>query len=166
MEPQSQDIPPAVALLRHAVATLAYRSAKTLRDAPEGFCKFRASEGTRTPVEIRAHMGDLLDWALSVADGAPKFSSSAPMPWAQECARYFDALEAIDQRLGSGQELQRRPERIFQGPIADALTHTGQIALLRRMFGSPMRGENYYVAPITPGRVGMEQGAPGMEFDD
>jgi hypothetical protein len=156
--------PAAQALLRHALATLAYRSAKTLRGAPEGFGDFRAFEGARTPVEILAHMGDLLDWGLSVADGEPKWTSSKPLAWEQECDRYFATLKALDQRLAAREPIQRRPERIFQAPIADALTHTGQLALLRRLYGSPIRGENYYVAPITAGRVGPDQGDPGMEL--
>jgi hypothetical protein len=110
-------------------------------------------------------MGDLLDWALSIVNGAQKWHDSTPLAWDAECARYFDALEALDRRLGSGEPLQRKPEKIFQGPIADALTHTGQIAMLRRAFGSPIRGENYYMAPIAAGRVGADQGDPGMEFD-
>lgn len=157
--------PQSMALLRHTVATLAYRSAKALRGAPDGFASFQPSQTIRTPVEILAHMGDLIEWALTIAEGTPKWKNSTPLTWEQECGRYFGALEALDRYLASDQPLHRRPERIFQAPIADALTHTGQIALLRRMAGSPVRGENYYVAPVEVGRVGADQGKPGMEFD-
>ena len=153
-----------VTMLRHAVATLAYRSAKAVRDAPEGFCKFKAGEGIRTPVEILAHMGDLLDWALSIANGAPSWTPATPQPWDHERARYFAALAALDARLASPEPLGRKPERILQAPIVDAMTHVGQLTLLRRMAGSPIRAENYYVAPIKAGRVGLDQEPPGMEF--
>ena len=152
-------------LLRHAVATLAYRSAKVLRNAPEAFGEYRASEGSRTPVEILAHMSDLLDWALSLAEGAPEWHDTPPTDWRTECQRYFAALAALDERLGSAEELGRGAERIFQAPIADALAHTGQLALLRRQVGSPVRGENYYVASITAGQVGPDQPPPRIEFD-
>ena len=160
----SESSPDSVALLRHAVATLAYRSAKALRDAPEGFGEFSPGDGLRTPVQVLAHMGDLLDWALSIANGAPKWAPAAPQHWDKECERYFAALAALDERLASAEPLGRKPERLLQAPIADALTHTGQLTMLRRLAGSPIRAENYYVAPIQAGRVGPDQGPPGMEF--
>ena len=80
-------------------------------------------------------------------------------------ARVFAALEAFDRRLGSGAPLGFPAEKIFQGPIADGLTHVGQIAMLRRMAGYKMRGENYFAAKIEAGRVGAAQAAPVIEFD-
>ena len=152
-----------VELLRHTLATLAYRAAKTCRGAPEGFGEFSIFEGARTPGEVLAHMGDLMEWARSIAEGAPMWKDSDPLPWEEECDRFFAAVEALDARLAA-EPPGRRPERIFQAPIADALTHTGQIALMRRVAGAPVLGENYYVAPIEIGRVGSEQGPPGLEF--
>jgi hypothetical protein len=152
-------------LLRHTVATLAYRGGKTVRDAPPEFAEFRLSPTSRTPLEILAHVGDLLDWALLLADGRHEWHMSAPRPWDEEVARFFAALEAFDQRLGSGHTLGCPAEKLFQGPIADALTHVGQLAMLRRVAGCPMRGENYFRADIAAGRVGPEQTAPAAEFD-
>ncbi len=156
---------PNIHLLRHSVAILAYRGGKSLRNAPAEFAKFKASPTTRTPVEILAHIGDLLDWALCHAQGKSKWRNSKPKKWEKEVARFFAALEKFDQYLASGTSLGCPPEKLFQGPIADALTHIGQIAMLRRMAGSPIRGENYYGADITEGRVGLDQSAPGVEFD-
>jgi len=155
----------AVQMLRHTVATLAYRGGKALRGAPAGFAQFRGAATTRTPGEILAHIGDLLDWALCLADGKYEWHDSTPLPWEQEVARFFAALKALDTRLASGAELGFPAEKIFQGPIADALTHVGQIAMLRRMSGSPVRGESYFRAQIAAGRVGPDQEAPGYEFD-
>lgn len=154
-----------IAMLRHTVATLAYRGGKALRGAPAEFADFRAAEGTRTPGHILAHIGDLLDWALAMADGRKDWHDSPPARWEQGSARFFAALEAFDARLASGEPTAVPAEKIFQGPIADALTHVGQIAMLRRMAGCPIRGENYFVAEVSAGRVGAEQAPPRREFD-
>ncbi len=151
-------------LLRHTVATLAYRAGKALRGAPPEFAGYRADTQGRSPVEILAHMGDLFDWALSIANGQERWHTSEPLPWDQEVHRFFAALQAFDDRLAGGPPLAVPAERLFQGPIADALNHTGQIAMLRRMAGCPMGGENYYVAEITTGRVGVDQAAPRKVF--
>lgn len=152
-------------LLRHTLATLAYRGGKTLRDAPENFASFSVGETTRTPTQILAHIADLLDWAFSLAEGQQKWNDSKPLSWEQEVARYFAGLKRLDDFLASGAPLARTCEKIFQGPIADALTHVGQIAMLRRLAGSPVRGENYHRAEIEAGRVGPEQSETRVEFD-
>jgi hypothetical protein len=152
-------------LLRHTLATLAYRGGKAVRDAPPGFAAFRLSEGGRTPAEILAHVGDLFDWALSLAQGRQAWKDSAPLPWGAEVARFFAALERFDAVLASDAALASPAEKLFQGPIADALTHVGQITMLRRLSGAPIKGENYFQAEIAAGRVGPQQAAPRKEFD-
>jgi len=152
-------------MLRHTVATLAYRAGKALRGAPPEFASFRTAAGTRTPLEILAHRGDLLDWAVGMADGKHEWHPAPPASWDQETARFFAALEAFDQRLASPAPLGSPDGKLFQGPIADALTHVGQINILRRMAGCPVRGENYFAAQIAAGRVGPDQAAPVVEFD-
>lgn len=156
---------PARAFLRHALATLAYRGGKAVRAAPSGFAGFRAGATSRSAGEILAHVGDLMDWALRLCEGRHVWSDSPPRDWPEECARCFAGIAALDARLAGPQPLATTPERLFQGPIADALTHVGQIALLRRLAGAAVRGENYYKADIASGRVGPEQAAPGVEFD-
>jgi hypothetical protein len=152
-------------LLRHAVATLAYRGGKALRDAPQGFRDYRIGEATRTPGEILAHVGDLLDWSIWMTRGEYRWHDSEPLDWQDEVDRFFARLEALDARLATEIDAGFPPEKIFQGPIADALTHVGQIAMLRRLAGSPVRGENYFRAEIETGRVGKEQAAAVREFD-
>ena len=149
-----------ITLLRHTVATLAYRGGKALRGAPPEF----AGYGSRTPGQILAHICDLFDWALTLVNGAQAWHDSQPRSWDADIARFFAALEAFDRRLVSGVPLAVEPERLFQGPVADALTHVGQIAMLRRMAGCAMSGENYFVAKIEAGRVGADQAAPVREF--
>src|ERR1700681_4847890 len=151
-------------LLRHSLATLAYRAGKTLRGAPDSFAAFGAGEKGRTPANILAHMGDLFDWALSIAQGKQAWHDSTPLPWSQEVERFFKTLQVFDDYLASDEPLAAPPEKLFQGPVADALTHTGQIAILRRMAGCPIRAENYFRAEIVAGRVGHDQAAPVREF--
>ena len=151
-----------LSFMRHAVATLAYRAGKALRGASPEFANFPGA--TRTPVQILAHMGDLFDWAVGLADGRHDWHNFTPQPWDQEVERFFAALAAFDRRLASGTPLGCSAEKLFQGPIADALTHTGQLAMLRRMAGCPMKGENYFKAEIRTGEVGMAQAAPRAEF--
>jgi hypothetical protein len=152
-------------LLRHTVATLAYRGGKAVTNAPEGFDRFRVNESTRTPGQILAHIGDLLDWGLSIASGQQKWHDSKPLAWNDEIARFYASLEAFDAYLASDQPSHAPAEKLFQGPVADALTHVGQIAMLRRMAGGPMKGENYYRAEIESGRVGADQSSRRVEFD-
>jgi hypothetical protein len=110
-------------------------------------------------------MGDLLDWGLSMAKGAQRWQNAPVQPWDADCTRFFAALEAFDDYLASDAPLGTSLDRLFQGPVADALTHTGQIAMLRRLAGAPVRGENYARAEIERGKVGAEQAKPGFEFD-
>ena len=152
-------------LLRHTLATLAYRGGKAISNAPDHFAAFRVFETTRTPAEILAHIGDLLDWALRTVQGEQIYKRSSPLPWEEESARFFAALKALDSYLASDATLGYSAEKIFQGPIADALTHVGQIALLRRMAGAAVRGESYFRAEIESGRVGADQSTKRMEFD-
>jgi hypothetical protein len=152
-------------LLRHTVATVAYRGGKTVRGAPATFATFRAGDTTRTPAAILAHVGDLFDWALSIASGAQAWNNSTPLAWDDEIARFFATLHRFDEYLASDAPLACQPEGLFQGPIADALNHIGQLAMLRRLAGTPIKGENYYRADIAPGRVGADQTPPRREFD-
>ena len=152
-------------LLRHTLATLAYRGGKAVRNVPTGFADFHAYESSRTPGQILAHIGDLMDWGLSIARGKQTWKDSQPLPWGEETTRFFAALKSFDDYLASDELLHTPAERLFQGPVADALTHVGQIAMLRRMAGGPVKGENYFAADIAGGRVGSDQVAAKKEFD-
>lgn len=151
-------------LLRHTVATLAYRGSKAIRDSGEDFGAFTCGPDTRTPLQILAHIGDLLEWGLSLAKGEQIWRNSSGESWSEETARFHACLEDFDNFLASETELRAPVERLFQGPIADPLTHVGQIAMMRRLAQTPMRGENYYVADVITGITGPDQPAPKKEF--
>jgi hypothetical protein len=152
-------------LLRHAVATVAYRGGKALRGAPASFATVRVSSTSRSAGEILAHIGDLYDWALSMAAGTPQWHASAPLDWDREVDRFFTVLERFDNYLASEHPLGTTPHKLLQGPVADSLAHIGQLAMLRRVGEAPVRGENYFQADIIIGRVGNDQAAPRREFD-
>lgn len=153
------------ALLRHTVATVAYRGGKAVRGAPASFAGFSGDGSARDAVTILAHLGDLYDWALSQAKGAEAWNNSTPLEWDREAERFFSALQRFDDYLGSDAPLSVTPEKLFQGAIADSLTHIGQLAILRRLAGARMKSENYARADIVAGRVGDQQTTPKREFD-
>jgi len=156
---------PEIDFLRHTLATLAYRAEKVLRNAPPDFGALRFAAETRTAAQILAHMCDLMDWALWLAKGKHVWRDSSPGEWEADVDRFFAALVALDAFFVSGVASGAPPARLFQGPIADALTHVGQIAVMRRVAGAPVRGENYFRAEIVPGRAGADQSARRVEFD-
>jgi hypothetical protein len=151
--------------LRHTLATLAYRGGKVVRDAPPGFGETRVYESARSAIQVLAHIGDLLDWAAALAAGKEVWHDTAPQSWEDQVKRFFDGLSRFDHILASDTPLKCPEHKLFQGPIADALWHVGQIAALRCLAGSPVRGENYFKAEIVIGRVGPEQSARRSEFD-
>lgn len=153
------------ALLRHTLATVAYRGGKAVANAPATFAAFRAGETARTPAQILAHIGDLFDWALELAKGQYSWHDSTPLPWEQEVARFFAGLQKFDEYLASDAPLGAPVEKLFQGPVADALTHVGQLTMLRRLASTPIKGENYFKAEIISGRIGTEQSTTRVEFD-
>jgi hypothetical protein len=141
--------------MRHALAALAYRASRALEGAPDEFGVFGGCD--RTPAQILAHMGDLFDWALSSAEGRQRWQNSEPLPWAQEKARFFAALTAFDAYLAGPEPVHAELERLLQGPVADAINHVGQLAMMRRLAGYKIHGENFYVADIKAGQTGAEQ---------
>jgi hypothetical protein len=152
-------------LLRHTVATLAYRAEKALRDAPDGFAELRISETSRTPLEVLAHMCDLMTWGERMARGTYKWEPVTVDSWPAAVERFFTTLAAFDAALAERPEVTYPAEVIFQGPIADGLTHVGQLAMLRGTIAAPVRPESYARADITVGRVGREQSSDRSEFD-
>ena len=152
-------------LLRHALATVAYRASRVVLDPPAGYADLSVGPTTRTPRQIVAHIGDLMDWALSHARGAHEWHMSTPLAWNDEVTRMFGAIERLDAYLATDAPLGWPVDHLMQAPIADALTHVGQLAMLRRLAGSPVHGEHYGDADITVGRVGRDQPAPRMVID-
>ena len=153
------------ALVRHLLATLAYRAAKVLRGAPPDFAHRSFGDHTRQPVRILAHMADLMAWAVRFADDDMLWKPEGSDDWDVEMRRFFDRLGALDAALAAERPFRGSLEKLIQGPLADALTHVGQLAMLRGMAGLPVRPESYPRADIVAGRVGPDQAPPGREFD-
>ena len=152
-------------MLRHLLATLAYRAAKVLRDVPIEFGQFQAGLAARRPVQIVAHMGDLMSWGIALARGEHVWKAEGSGDWNIEVNRFLDRLAGLDQALEAGALPPGAEEKLIQGPLTDALTHVGQLAILRGLAGCPVRPESYARAEIVAGRVGLAQAAPVREFD-
>ncbi|MEO7158491.1 MAG: hypothetical protein ABI039_13065 [Vicinamibacterales bacterium] len=152
-------------VLRHLAATLAYRAAKVLRDVPPSFSQQAFGSATRQPVRIIAHMADLMTWGVSMAAGGKEWKPAGGEDWQTEVDRFYAGLAAFDAALATEGEFTGSIEKLIQGPLADALTHVGQLAMLRGMAGAPVKPESYARAVITPGRVGIDQEKPRAEFE-
>src|ERR1700674_2620494 len=139
--------------LRHTVATVAYRGGKAARGAPPSFAHFTTGDSPRTPAHILTHLGDLFDLALRLAKGEQVWKDSVALEWDREVARFHSALQRFDDYLASDKPLLESVAKLFQGPVADALTHVGQLAMMRRLAGAKMKSENYFNADIVAGRV-------------
>jgi hypothetical protein len=140
-------------LFRHLVATLAFRARVAVSDAKPDFATFKINETVRTPGEILAHLGDLLEGSLVLMKGEFVVLNSAPLAWEDETKRFFSAVKEFDAYLASEAPLAQPIEKVMQGPIADALTHVGQIIMLRRVAGDPVKSESYFTAEIIPWRM-------------
>ena len=151
-------------VLRHVVATLAYRASKVVRDAPADFAHASFGSSTRQPVHIVAHMGDLLDWAVSLTRGEYVWAAKGSDDWDAEVARFFARLADLDANLHEPLPSEA-VAKLIQGPLADALTHVGQLAMLRGMHGAAIRPESYARAAIAEGQVTIDQPAAVREFD-
>ena len=154
-----------IRLLRHTLATLAYRGGKVLREFPVEAAERRFAPALRTPRELVSHLADLMEWARSLTEGESRWQAGDSPDWQSACARFFAGLAALDHALAQADPRSRPPGQIFQGPIADALTHVGQLALLRGAFGAPVKPESFARAEIEVGRVGREQAPARFEFD-
>ncbi len=152
-------------MVRHLLATMVYRATRAIQNAPVEFGVFCAREGSRTPIQILSHMSDLCDWALSMARGQEKWRDAVPQSWDSEVSRFYSCVRALDDYLAGPSAVSCSIRRLMQGPVADAVSHVGQLAMLRRISGNPIRGENFFKADIEAGRVGPDQPAPRRQFD-
>jgi hypothetical protein len=150
--------------LRQLAATLAYRAAKVLRDVPPSFATYRIAPNARTAVEIVAHMGDLMKWGISLAKGDYAWKAEGSDDWDREVNRFFTLLGELDVHVAD-HYFNGSVEKLIQGPLADALTHVGQLSMMRGAAGMPVKPESYARAEIVAGRVGRDQTAAKAEFD-
>lgn len=146
--------------LKHFLAALAYRTQKALRDAPDTFADFRAKPGVRTPHEILSHMTGVITYAATFLVGGESFPEKKPS-FREEIDRFHEALENLGNLLNGDKPIKgTTPDRILQGPLSDAMTHAGQLILLRRLYGSPVPPENFIKAAINADNLGPKQPDP------
>ena len=148
------------AMLRHFLAALAYRTQKALRDAPAWFALFDEGHQTRNPRELVSHMTSVLGYARTFFVGGRYHPEPLPTMDA-EVERFHEMLGDLARHLEQGTPFMgTTPEQMLQGPFADAMTHAGQLAMLRRLAGVPVAPENFIVASIDPARLGPDQALP------
>jgi len=155
----------AAVILRHLAATLAYRAAKVVRDVPSEFASSSFGPTTRRPVLLVAHLGDLMSWAITMVQGDVKWKAEGTDNWDVEVKRFFSGLFILDRLLEKATLDDNTVDQLIQGPLADALTHVGQLAMQRGMAGFPIRPESYARAEIVRGRVGLDQAPSRREFE-
>ena len=149
-------------MLRRSLVALAYRFAKVIDGAPERFPAFEPGFKVRSPHEVVRHINGVLNYALNIVrSGDPdKRERLVTLAWEQEVARAHAILAALDDELSTGEPDSEMLQRLLQGPISDAMTHVGQLAMLRRLAGSPISGENFFRADLALGRLGPDQPPP------
>ena len=151
---------PRAELLRHFLAALAYRTQKALRDGSPSFWQFRAAPGVRTPDELLRHMTSVLGYARTLMIGGT-YEAPPLEDFSAEIARFHEMLEDLSSRLAAGAQFGEFSfEAVLQGPFSDAMTHAGQLAMLRRLHGEPVAAENFLKAEIRAENVGPDQAAP------
>jgi hypothetical protein len=147
-------------MLRHFLAALAYRTQKALRGAPDSFADFRVAPRTRTPHELVHHMDSVLGYARTFFIGG-EYRPARQDAFATQVRFFHEMLQSLARHLESDAPLiGTTPEQMLQGPFADAMTHAGQLAMLRRLAGSPVPPENFIVADIRPDNLGPDQPPP------
>src|SRR5262245_62039467 len=152
-------------VLRHLVGTLAYRAAKAVRDVPADFALASFGPATRRPVLIVAHLADLMSWAITMTQNDVKWKADGTDDWDKEVKRFFAGLFILDRMLEERTLDDTVVEQLIQGPLSDALTHVGQLAILRGLAGDPLKPESFARAEIVKGRVGLDQAPPQREFE-
>jgi hypothetical protein len=154
-------VPNGSRMLRHFLAALAYRTQKALREAPADFGSFSAGEQVRTPKELVRHMTSVLGFARTFFVGGSYRPEPLPTLNA-EVARFHEMLDDLGAHLEQGSPLLNgmTAERLLQGPFADAMTHVGQLAMLRRLAGSPVPPEDFSLADVSAERLGLDQAKP------
>ena len=148
-------------LLRHFLAALAYRTQKALRDAPVEFAEFNPGNSVRSPRELVRHMTSVLGYARTYFVGG-QYRPAALPSFHEEVVRFHEMVESLASHIDTDDPIadQTTAEALLQGPLSDAMTHAGQLAMLRRLAASPVAPENFIVADIDGQRLGMNQAAP------
>lgn len=151
---------PERALLRHMLAALAYRTQKALRDCPPDFGDFRVGVHVRTPHELVWHMTGVIGYARTFLRGG-EFAPPRLPTLADEIHRFHETLEALSEDLADPSLTASLTDAQFlQGPLSDAMTHAGQLALLRRLAGSPVPSENFIHAQVSAENLSAAQPLP------
>lgn len=147
-------------MLRHFLGALAYRTQKAFRGAPDSFAMFDAGGGVRTPMELVRHMASVLGYARTFFIGGTYWPEPLET-FDEEIERFHQNLADLRADIDANKPLiDITEERMLQGPFSDAMTHAGQLAMLRRLHGDPVRSENFILADVSAENVSSNQPDP------
>jgi hypothetical protein len=146
-------------MLKHLLGAIAYRAQKALRDAPDSYADFHAGMNVRTPHELVRHMTGVLGYARTLFVGGVWRPRMLPT-FGEEVARLHEVMEDLGRLIETGDAPTIRPEQLLQGPLSDAMTHVGQLAMLRRLAGAPVAPENFVFAKVDANNLGQHQPPP------
>lgn len=146
-------------MLRHCLAALAYRTQKALRNAPADFGEFRVAPDVRNPRELVKHMTNVLGYARTFFIGGEYRPPSLPT-LDEEVERFHEILDSLSSHFSTGEFSTMSPERFLQGPLSDAMSHAGQLAMMRRLYDAPVPPENFIMADIHANNVSEHQPDP------
>lgn len=142
-------------VLRQLVATIAFRASRSLHDAPATLANVRLGEGGMTARELLHHMTNVMSFALATVSATERLRHD-PLGWEQEIDRFYSLLSQVDAKLAEGAVMDPGMDlKLVQGPLADALTHIGQLHAMRRMAGFPVDPTNYIKADVAIGRIAL-----------
>jgi len=148
--------PDTTRILRHLVATIAYRASRSLRNVPEGFESVRLDDTAMSAGELILHMTNVMAFALATVRQTDRLQHRA-LAWPQEVTRFYSLLGELDSKLAAGAVLEEGMDlRLVQGPLADILTHIGQLHAMRRKAGAPVDSASYIKADVRIGRIPLE----------
>jgi hypothetical protein len=153
-------------LLQHFLAALAYRTQKALRGSSENFPSFRAGAKVRTPHELVSHMNSVLGYATTFFLGG-SYRVPQLADFGKEVERFHSTLTSLSELVAKESDwVEISPEQLLQGPLSDAMTHAGQLAMLRRLAADPIPPENFIFAEIDAGNLSPEQPQPARPDKD
>ena len=146
-------------LLRHFLASIAYRATKAIKDAPGCYPELDIGKGFRTPREILHHITGVLSYAHSFYEHYDT-TYFEDKPWDGEVKHFYETLTNLDRSLREKSPGEVTEEQLLQGPLSDSMAHIGQLLMLRRLADSPVPAENFIYADIRKGVVGPDQPEP------
>ena len=146
-------------MLRHFLASITYRATKAIKNVPETYPAHDLGKGVKTPLRILHHITGVLTYAHSFFEHYDTTHIDVKS-WDAEVGEFYSILSKLDKSIQEKKPKEVTEEQLLQGPLSDAMTHIGQLSMLRRLADSPLPSENFIFADVRKGAVGPNQPDP------